>query len=148
MINVATDTLLQWSKFKHWFVNMKSYKKTISLLASIFSVYYLVPITGCLFDYFNCQASECSYACSNDTIQEAIFGYAAIMVMTLFFIYKFLTMDSKDDTLFLFLTRRLSRKKEEPELKLKESKKWIWVGLKTLSYVRVEGNSDLRWKKC
>ena len=102
---------------------MESYKKTISLLASIFFVYYLVTMTGCLFDHFNCKASACSYTCSNDTIQEAIFAYAVIMVMTLFFIYKFLTTDSKDDTLFLFLTRRLSRKKEEPELKLQESKK-------------------------
>ena len=102
---------------------MKSNKKTISLLASIFFIYFLGSNAGCMFDYFTCQASECSYTCSNDTIQEAIFGYVCIMVMTLFFIYKFLTTDSKDDTFFLFLTRRLSRKKEEPELKLEESKK-------------------------
>ena len=100
---------------------MKSNKKTISLFASIFFIYFLGSNAGCMFDYFTCQASECSYTCSNDTVQEATFAYVLIGVLTLFFIYSFLTIDSKEDTLFLFLTTRFSRKKEEHELKLEES---------------------------
>tara|TARA_A100001035_G_scaffold7852_1_gene5588 strand:- start:153 stop:497 length:345 start_codon:yes stop_codon:yes gene_type:complete len=109
---------------------MKFFKKTIFLLLSIWFITLVVYSIRWFSDYLKCQASDTSYVCNQDPIQLVIFESLAILLLALFFIYKFLKANPKDDTFFLFLITRFSRKKEELELKLEESTKSMQEELK------------------
>tara|TARA_X000000368_G_C22997372_1_gene697299 strand:- start:50 stop:388 length:339 start_codon:yes stop_codon:yes gene_type:complete len=107
---------------------MKFFKKTIFLLISL----WFITLSGNVVGYFvTCHVLERpDWICVSEPIQLVIFESLAILLLTLFFIYKFLKEDSKNDTFFLFLITRFSRKKEELESKLEESTKSMQEELK------------------